>query len=82
MLLFIVYRIPEEFVFVPDGLVTCLYSFLLCGLHIRFYDGFDLKTYLYMCRLMIYGLMFCLLLGPPGFNCWISFTQAFRYIYC
>ena len=26
--------------------------------------------------------MLCLLSGQPGFNCWISFAQAFSCIYC
>ena len=25
--------------------------------------------------------LFCLLLGPPGFNCWLSFAPVFQWCY-
>ena len=26
----------------------------------------------------VFKLLFCLLLGPPGFNCWFSFAPVFQ----
>ena len=30
-------------------------------------------------RSLPFGLLVCLLLGPPGFNCWFSFAQVFQW---
>ena len=56
-----------------DNLVILCFPLYLHagGLDLRLYDGSDLKTYLQM-RWP----------DPSGFNCWISFAQVFRCMYC
>ena len=46
------------------------------GSGVRHNDGPDIKLFI----LVWLGLeLLCLLLGPPGFNCWFSFAPVFQW---
>ena len=53
-------------------------TLLNCTSGVRLSDGPDIKLFI----LIGWGRsFFCLLLGPPGFNCWFSFAPVFQWCF-
>ena len=63
-------------VLTQSQLITLLPSFFIARRWVGLNNGPDIKLFFFS---WLGPELFCLLLGPPGFNCWFSFTPVFQW---